>query len=668
MSVKHILQHSAWFALLIAATCSNGLADDGMVTAAQTMQVASASEAGPDIYALKYFAERGETEKYNQELTRLRLSYPGFQAPGDPLNPVQGSDQKYWTLYGEGRIDELEALITRQQAAQPYWAPDPDLLKKIKQYRVRGALLKAHANYDFDKVKQLANSNSQIITPDDPDTLWAVAEALSHEKNGEGAFELYQAMLSRFSDKDLINATMQKAARYLPLADAGYLYKRVLGAGSKGSNGSALKISFARGLAIRANAFGFALPVNFDQELNLFGQQAERSKDWADLQLLAWTSYVSGNFDQSYRFFAQVPNGKEHLKAIEGRILSLKALGKLHEAQTLSREWKGANTDLSGLYVSLFSPLLLDHKGKPLTQGFLQDYVKHTKAQKSGAGAEALGWYAFNLKQFDTSYAWFDKAIEWQLTETAAYGKTLVAAFLNNKQAFSDLKALYGEQYATVAKLTYKSQIQASKRGLGKRVSTLDKLSQAHKSGDYHGCLAIAEGLIASGRANAQTHQTRGWCLMQLKRPTEAQFAFEQSIQTAGQRHNGRLRATSSYGASLAALSRGKTRDAERVSSNAGLSQSQKQEIDQGVLAQKATEAFRQKRYLDSLHFLAQRAQIAREPRNLTELRAWSMYHVGDYLAAHRLFVSLNNVVSSKAVRDGIKVTRNKIRPSLQIH
>jgi hypothetical protein len=108
MSVKHILQHSAWFALLIAATCSNGLADDSMVTAAQTMQVASASEAGPDIYALKYFAERGETEKYNQELTRLRLSYPGFQAPSDPLNPVQGSDQKYWTLYGDGRIDELK--------------------------------------------------------------------------------------------------------------------------------------------------------------------------------------------------------------------------------------------------------------------------------------------------------------------------------------------------------------------------------------------------------------------------------------------------------------------------------------------------------------------------------------------------------------------------------
>lgn len=155
---------------------------------------------------------------------------------------------------------------------------------------------------------------------------------------------------------------------------------------------------------------------------------------------------------------------------------------------------------------------------------------------------------------------------------------------------------------------------------------------------------------------------------MQLDRPTEAQYAFEQSLQLSGGKSAGRTKRLSTYGAGLAALRNGKTRDAEELSHSGALSRTHQIEIDRGVLAQKAIEAFRQKRYLDTLRLLGQRAQIASESRNLSELRAWSLYHVGDYLAAHRLFVSLNSVVSSKSVRDGIKVTRRKIRPSLHVN
>jgi len=73
----------------------------------QTGRVAEPSEA--DRAALRYFASRGETERLEAELLRLRALYPGWTPPRDLLDPG-GEDlelQRIYELVGEqdyGRV------------------------------------------------------------------------------------------------------------------------------------------------------------------------------------------------------------------------------------------------------------------------------------------------------------------------------------------------------------------------------------------------------------------------------------------------------------------------------------------------------------------------------------------------------------------------------------
>ncbi len=69
-------------------------------------QPASSDMPEVDLSALRYFAAKGDTQRLQAEIARLRTLYPNWTPPADPLAiPVNGDPRldAMWQLYSDGR-------------------------------------------------------------------------------------------------------------------------------------------------------------------------------------------------------------------------------------------------------------------------------------------------------------------------------------------------------------------------------------------------------------------------------------------------------------------------------------------------------------------------------------------------------------------------------------
>ena len=82
------------------------------------------------------------------------------------------------------------------------------------------------------------------------------------------------------------------------------------------------------------------------------------------------------------------------------------------------------------------------------------------------------------------------------------------------------------------------------------------------------------------------------------------------------------------------------------------------------ILSHQALDAYRAGRWAEVLDVLRRRAGFAAEPRDLTMLRGWSLYHRGDYAAARAAFAAADGLLSDRDSRGALatveSVTTNK--------
>lgn len=137
---------------------------------------------------------------------------------------------------------------------------------------------------------------------------------------------------------------------------------------------------------------------------------------------------------------------------------------------------------------------------------------------------------------------------------------------------------------------------------------------------------------------------------MQLDRPREAAAVFERAL-TSG---DAKTREDAAYGKSLADLRSNLTNPAVEAANSADLSPKRRQEIGIAVLSQRAVGAYNAGGYVETLSALDQRRALAPESRDLTLMRAWSQYHLGNMEEAQRLFTVLDQQTSTKETRQGL--------------
>jgi cellulose synthase operon protein C len=624
-----------------------------------------------DLSALRYYALRNETARVDAEIRRLRSLYPGWQPPADPSAlPDEGAqpseDQVLWDLFSADKLAELKQAMAERRAADASWTPPAELEGKLAMKEQRFALLDASLRHDDAAVTAIADKLPALVTPADLDVAWRVAEARARIGETGRSLELDKAILSATADPAARLATVQKAMAVLTPEEM----RDLLTLGKAGPDGKSefegVETDLARrkiGHILSDGATDDASPADIER-VAAAARLPNASGD--DAALLGWLAARRKDYPGSLGWFqlAMAPSpdpskaGPTARKAAQGAATALKELGRISEAEDLAYRWRDADPALTLFYLSLVEPELTRPVPQSLPQERLKRFSEVAIAQQSGSSAQALGWYAYNVGQFPAARAWFEKAMTWQPRESTALGLALsmqrledetgLKAFIEqNLPTYPTLASVVAPP-ATASRAPQDSRVAVSAGGGGGGGGTM---AAAYRSKKYAACVATADRLAASGRLDARSALQKGWCLMALNRPQEAAIAFAQG------RGAGGTAPDAAYGEALARLRSGQAAEAAMAASSAPLTAARRNEIGVAILAEQAASHFAAERYRSTLETLNQRRQYTPEPRDLSVLRAWSLYHLGYQEEARKIFALLDQQLSTKDTRAGLAVT-----------
>ena len=650
---------------------------------AQTPPSPTAVVAPVDTSALAYYASKHDTARVDAELRRLRTLYPNWQPPADPMAvtaaPAAESDDKpLWDLFGADKLDELDAEIARHKAAEPTWNPPEELVAKLAAKRARSTLIAASDRKDFAAVVDLATKHPELVVPDDLDLSWRVAEAYGRMGATDKALKIDQAILTSTQDPAERLATVRKAMVTLGPNEIEKLVTMGKPAPDGRSEFDAVDLDLVRqrvGHVLGGSSTDTAAPADVAR----LEAAAARPGDAIDAALLGWLyskkqewSKANGWFQAALKAVPEPAQAKpEDAKVAQGAVLALKNTNQAADAEALAYRWRDADPALALLYLDSVEADLTRPKPVALAPDRLKQFGAVTTAQQSGDGAQALGWYAYNVGQYKVALAWFQKAMAWQPRDTTALGlafslrqtgdKAALAAFLrDNAPTFPSLAALTDTRAAARAEPA--SEAPRKDATPQRRVDRLPRAEAvvadaapaqvdrprpraSTRERQPRGCKVAAT--YSSPSAALQT----GWCLLELKRAKEAALAF------AAARESSATRVDAAYGQALADLRNNRTDEAVAVAASVGLPSGRRNEIGLAALAQTAATAFDEGRYKDTLRALNKRRMFQAEPRDLTILRAWSTYHTGHSDEARSMFTALDAQLSTSESRSGIAAT-----------
>lgn len=623
-------------------------------TAAATPAVPEAPRVEVDESALRYYAGQNNSARVDAEIRRLRTLYPGWEPPADLYKPGggRGPDQPLWDLYGQDRLDDLRAEINRRSEREPGWRPPADLIAKLERKEARGRLIAASDAKNHADVLAIAKKDATLVDVGDPDTLWRIAEAYAAAGEPERAKDLYRLILIGEHPAPLRQATIQKALVVLPL-DA---TRDLMALGRKGNDGrgefDGLEIDILRARVGRALSGTTEAPPAVDELAPLIDAARDR-KDPTDAELLGWYDYRAARFSAAHDWFkASLAQGNKQ-KAALGLALSLRALGRIGEAETIAWERRQESEEFIELFVEVVAADLTSDMPTPSTAERLARFAEAVKTLQSGNGAQALGWYAYKAGQYPAAAAWFEAAMQWQPAAKTAEGHLLALLASARRDDALRLLATYQPTYPELAMLARPTRAAAAgaPRAGGKTsgpsgaTTGLAGAYRAHAAGDPKTCLSRI-----GGAASAEASLLRGWCLLELQRPQEAARAFE----TAMALGRGKTANDAAYGKSLAHLRVGESFAAVEAANTQPLSTKRRNEIGAVVLAQHAQAHFRSRNYGEAIAMLDRRREIVPEPRDLMTLRGWALVHTGRHAEAYQVFTLLDRQLSTRDTRAGL--------------
>ena len=378
-------------------------------------------------------------------------------------------------------------------------------------------------------------------------------------------------------------------------------------------------------------------------------------------------------------------------KSVEGLLIALRGLNRFDEAEALA--FKGAKTDetLRQVYLEIVSDRLTRQPPIPPNAEGMSRFATMVLSASSASGAEALGWFSFNTRQIQAAASWFEKALAWAPDESAAFGAALSYKAMGDRQDYFRIVSLYRMQFGRIADLaagrrtdrgSHEQRAALETSGGGWTVpqdapqtaASLDAGDESFddpapvrrharrppkgggalgaflKHKDYAGCVAKANALAQSGKLRAADAVIEGWCLLGASRPAEAARVFDFA---AGVSH-GSTHDDAAYGKSLALLQMGRSGDAVNAAGSGDLTAKRRNDVGLQALSQQANDAYQSGRYAAAIEWLDRRKAFAPETRDLVQLRAWSLFKLGDKTRSVQLFHALDDQMSTVDTQTGL--------------
>jgi hypothetical protein len=382
----------------------------------------------------------------------------------------------------------------------------------------------------------------------------------------------------------------------------------------------------------------------------------------AGAQALAWQRIAVKDWVAAAAWFqaARTWSGADtpDPKIDEGWIIALRNLHRDDEAEALAYAGAAKDENLRELYIETVSGRLTRAPPSPPDEAGMRRFAEFVAAAKSPGGAQALGWYSYNARQWPAAIAWFGKSMDWNPSEDAALGLALAQRQSGDRAAYAAVIAAYGPKFAKVADLAggRVPKLEERRAALetgdapapGARAPRAAKRARAEAAAparsdgsidaalnakDYAACVSRADEIAAKGALGGEQQSALGWCLLNLQRPAESARAFDAALhQTQGKAHQ-----DAAYGKSLALLASGEAAPAGLVAAQGNLAAERRNAVGVEILAKRAWDAFGARHYAEAVKWLDRRAAYTPETRDLMDMRARCLEQLGQTEASEKI-------------------------------
>ncbi|MDO3444100.1 cellulose synthase [Agrobacterium sp. V1] len=661
---------------------------------------AAANMPEVDLSALRYFAARGDTQRLQAEIARLRTLYPNWTPPADPLAIPENGDPKLdamWELYTDGRYAEVRKAIADRQQTEPGWQPPDNLTGMLSLAEARQRLVNASDLKQYATVVDAAANNPGLLTCSEVDVLWRVADAFANTDRMGRARDAYLYILNNCTMPSDRLATVQKASALLPTE----MMSELLAKEKPGADGQLefepVKNDLARQFVAKAGEKeGIAVPSAYLMRLE---RLAETDKLASDALLLGWYNIRQKNMTEAEKWFRKAREEEDSASASQGLALALIDRNEPREAEDVMYKWRTSSDDALATYLAATANLLALEPPVVLPPDVLQRIAAETVARKDAATAQQFGWYSLAFRQTPLALQWFSTALGWKPDdEPSAYGVALSYHDLRNLAGLRGIQQQWASRSQRIADVGTARMVDQSGQPLAPvtappvaaaspTTAPAPYVPQAETAVVYsqpavqqsppepsrkqarRPAQAQREARAASRprscaaypdpqRLPPQQALDLGWCLMETNRPAEALKAFESAIE-GGQ---STVKSDAAYGQSLAYLRMGLTDHAAVSATKSGMDRSRATELQVSILADRAVSAFQSKRYAETLLLLDQRSRLADERADLMVLRGYSYLAMRRYGEATQIFESLTSIGNKDGIR-GLAAVR-AARPS----
>lgn len=666
--------------------------------APRAAQPASADMPEVDLSALRYFAARGDTQRLQAEIARLRTLYPNWTPPADPLAIPENGDPRLdamWQLYTDGRYAEVRKAIADRQQAEPGWQPPDNLTGMLSLAEARQRLVNASDLKQYATVVDTAANNPGLLTCGEVDVLWRVADAFANSDRMGRARDAYLYILNNCTVASDRLSTVQKASALLPAE----MMDDLLAKEKPGADGQLefepVKNDLARQFVAKAGEKeGVTAPSAYVMRLQ---RLAETDKLASDALLLGWYNIRQKNMAEAEKWFRKAREEEDSASASQGLALALIDRNEPREAEDVMYKWRKASDDALATYLAATANLLALEPPVVLPPDVLQRIAAETVARKDAATAQQFGWYSLAFRQTPLALQWFSTALGWKPDdEPSAYGMAVSYHDLRNLAGLRGIQQQWGGRSQRIADVGTARMVDQAGQALAPVIAppvvaqvTAPPVQTAVPQGEtavvYNPpVLQQSEPSRKQARRPVQVQRETsaasrprscaaypdpqrlppqqaldlGWCLMETNRPAEALKAFESAIES-GQSN---VKSDAAYGQSLAYLRMGLTDHAAVSATKSRMDRPRATELQVSILADRAVSAFGSKRYAETLLLLDQRARLADERTDLMVLRGYSYLAMRRYGEAAQIFESLTAIGNKDGIR-GLAAVR-AARPS----
>ncbi|QQR38627.1 tetratricopeptide repeat protein [Devosia rhizoryzae] len=624
-------------------------------------------QAVVDETALRYFAQQGDTERLQQEIARLRALYPNWEPPADPLAEDYVPDAgiiAIWDLFNNGDFAGARAAIAEKQQADPSFVPSEDLLRSLTLGEAGERLRNASDAKAYDTVISIAANTPDLLTCDNVDFLWRLAEAFAQKDNASRAVDTYSYVLTNCTDTAERYSTMQKAIDLLDRADLDPLFALEKTDASGVAEFAGLRLDLARRSVAAALQEGGAQPPA--EDVALFQAEVERSGSGEDLRLLGYYQLQRNRTNEARRLFERALEAEPSAQSAQALGVALLQLRDGKAAEAALAPYRDDSDELTALYLDAAAAYLATQPRVVIEEDILGRIVDTVMGARDANAAQELGWYAFNFDQPQTAVEWFSLALQWQADlEPAAYGKMVASNALGDTTTVESIRTQWAGRSTRIADFGRTAQTTTTTPAAAtpplpeprpsrpqealrqtKPVAEVRTVAAAappqNASSRSSGCAAYVPPMSLSPGA-ALNH---AWCLMGLNRPAQAVDHFARALHSGSET----TRSDAAYGQSLAFIRMGLPDEAAVAAAAAPLTDRRAIELETAILTQQATNAYNIGDYSRALDLLDRRALYAAERNDLLTLRAWSYYHLRRFNESKRIFQAVADTGYGDAV------------------